>query len=265
MKKILWVWAVAVVFAGAVSEPLQAASTPEATQWLEKMAAAYAKGPYTVNYSGSLTMEQMGQALNMEMNGSLTQDGPGRQKTDITMKMTGMPGMDAPVEMKTVLVSDGETLWMEMAHPMMGQRVMKIGLDQIEELSGDSAKIFGGDPLSMDPVNQVRKLAEALDLDVGSIADGKVTLTAEMTEEAVAAAGGSLPPGLSRLTLILDEKTAMPTQVRVGGDGEGGMTMNFSGMRYLEKKPSFEYQPPEGVEVMDLGAMAAVGAGAGGN
>lgn len=244
-------------FAGQVV----AESTPEARQWLEKMAAVHEKGPFSVNYSADMTIAQGGQTMDAQMSGRLTQADKRHVRMQMTISMN-VPGMDQQMEMQMLGVADGEFMWMEMNNPMLGgKQVMKFPLDKMEEMAQlKSGAGMGAGFGNLDPMKQVEEMARMFDMDVVDVSEGRVTLSANMTDEAKAKLGGMVPAGdagdLSRFIIVLDEKTGFPTQTRVGGD-EPVMVMNFTDLEFHDsvEPGTFSYAPPDGVQVIDMGRM----------
>jgi outer membrane lipoprotein-sorting protein len=237
-------------------------ATPEAQKWLDKLAKVHDDGPFKVHYSSTMQAAQMGQSITIEMDGDITQGGERHQR--MTMKgAMKMPGMETPMEMNILAVSDGDTVWTEIHHPMMGKQVMKIGIDAAAELSQTSG--FTG--TGVDPIGQIRQMTEAFDLDVAGQADGVVTLVATMTEETREKLGSAMPAlgDDMQLELMLDEKTGFPSGMKLGGEGAPLVSMTFSDFERLDPegmdKDLFVYTPPEGATVTDLGAMAGAAAG----
>jgi outer membrane lipoprotein-sorting protein len=244
-----------------------AGSSPDAVQWLEKMADAM-QGPYKANYQATMNVSQMGQSVSMEMNGSVLQGSPKKNKMNAEMKMQ-MPGM-GEMQMSMSGVSDGQFMWMEM-DSAMGKQVMKIDLDQMAQLAAAGGSPFGGNAGGMDPVSQVREMTDMFDFDGVDVGSGKVTLRAAMTQETMAKLGQSMAgaelDALGHFVLVLDETSAFPAEMRVGPDAAPLMVMEFSGYEQLDSvdESAFSYTPPPGAQVMDLGAMVGGAAGGEGN
>jgi outer membrane lipoprotein-sorting protein len=116
---------------------------------------------------------------------------------------------------------------------------------------------------SMDPMTQIRDLTEKCDFEVADIADGRVTLTAELTaEDLMEMTRAQENEDAGQLTLVLDEKTAVPVEFSMGGAAPY-VTMHLSNPVFHEKgslpADLFTYTPPEGAVVVDLEQMLPPG------
>jgi outer membrane lipoprotein-sorting protein len=257
MRKILTNMTLALL---TVSSSVLADSTPEAKEWLEKLAGSYEKQPFSVGYDASMQMTQMGQTTSMTMNGAMTQQDRKHLRMNLTMEI-GMPGAEGGLQIKVLSVADGETMWLEMENPMVGGRqVMKLPLDKLTELAATNP--MAASAASMDPVGQIEKLSQMFDFEVGETGGDTVTLQAEMTEESLKELAPQLDPEQAamyeKFVLILDKKSGFPIEVRVGGE-QPLLVMNFHDLKFHDsfEEGTFSYTPPEGVPVMDLGATAA--------
>jgi len=247
-----------------------AESTLEARAWLEKMMGVYEKGPFSVDYSADMHMSQGDQTMSMTMNGQMTQADPKHLRMNISMDMA-MPGA-GPMEMKTLTVVDGETVWIDMDNPMMGgRRVMKMSYDQAEQMGKGGTGM--GDLRNMDPVAQMKEMIDKFDFTLVGETGGEVTLSAPLDPEALGDMGQmsqmtqGQDAGSWTMTLVLDAGDGVPKEVRMGAEGDPMMTIRFSDWQFHgaagAPAGSFEYAPPEGVQVMDLGEMMT-GQGEGG-
>ena len=121
-----------------------------------------------------------------------------------------------------------------------------------------------GGASGIDPVGQIERMAKAFDFNLAKISDGNVTLLAKLTEEALAEISAMLPPdsdGMAQFSLVLDEKTAFPRRMRIGG-AVPFMVMNFDDVEFIDPEKLdagiFQYTPPEGAKVIDMGATISV-------
>lgn len=234
-----------------------AESSPDAVKWLEKMAGTFEKAPLRFGFDADSQVEQMGQTMDMNMTGKMTYADPRHVRMDLDMKISA-PGMPQAIDMSMFSVSDGTYMWMEMENPMMGGiQAMKIDLDKAGQLNQAGGM---GNPAEMDPVSQIQDLVTKYDIEVVEVSGGKVTLKGVMTEAAkqeLQASGGQAE-GAEHLVLVLDESNAFPVEMRVGSP-QPTVTMRFTEVEFVDKDsldPAlFSYTPPEGVQVMDLGAM----------
>jgi outer membrane lipoprotein-sorting protein len=257
MRKILTIMTLALL---AVSSSAVAESTPEAKEWLEKLASSYKERSFSVGYDASMQMTQMGQTTSMTMDGQMSQQDRKHLRMNLTMEI-GLPGAEGGLQIKVLSVADGELMWLEMENPMVGGRqVLKLPLDKLSELAKTNP--MAASAANMDPVGQIEQLAEMFDFEVGEAAEKTVTLQAEMTEETLKKLAPQLPPEeaamYERFVLVLDKKSAFPIEVRVGGE-QPLLVMNFHDLEFHDsfEEGTFNYTPPEGVQVTDLGATAA--------
>lgn len=248
----------------------QAETTPEARAWLEKMMVLYQQGAFTVGYSADMSLTQQDQTMSMSMEGEMTQADPEHFRMDISMDMQ-MPGA-GPMKMGMLTVTDGSTVWIDMDNPMMGgRRVMKMTLEQAQEMGGGMGM---SQIRSMDPVAQMKEMMENFDFRVDREGDGEVVLSAPLDPEALKGMGqmGQMAQGQAtdewRMTLVLDADKGLPKTVHMGDVDAPMMTVNFTDWRFHGEAGApagtFDYTPPEGVQVMDMGAMAGGGAQPGG-
>jgi outer membrane lipoprotein-sorting protein len=254
------VFSCALVALVGAAAPSWAASSPEAQKLLDRLAELVDKGPFSVDYSADMNMPVMGAPAEVKMGGSLTQTD--RQHMNMTMNMTMRPegSGDAGMTMSVKMIADGTTMWTELNNPLMGgQQVMKVDLAQLQKLS--EADATGLSQLSgMDPVSQIRQLGELFDFEVVSRADGKAVLGAELTAEGLKEL--NIPAddadALTSFRMEIDEKTGFPTRLSIGGD-EPMMTLRFTNFKSLDPAEipaeTFGYAPPDGAQVIDLGAM----------
>jgi hypothetical protein len=231
-----------------------AASTPEAAEWLDKMAAS-AGGAFRTKYRG--TMEQSAMGLAMRIEGDLVQIDPTHVRSELTMHMGG--GESSPALQVSVLtVADGKHAWTE-TELLGGKQVVKASLDDLADLAKEDARLRHVQ--SSDPLGQIRQMAETFDFVVRGRDEGKVTLSAKLTAEGLAELGQELPEetaqALSEVTLVVHEKTGFPASIAVGGETPF-LTMHFDEFEVVDpaKVPpeTFAYTPPEGAPVMDIGA-----------
>jgi hypothetical protein len=211
-----------------------------------------------------MDMAQVGMPMMMDATGHMTRSGRkhARMSTSITMSGT-QEQSQGTVEIGMLMVADGSVMWTEMDNPIMGgKQVMKIGIDRMEEMASASPGMgIGGGWTGMDPVSQIRQLSELFDFDVSETTGGRVVLSAAMTEEALSRLGvpAAAAATLTSFTLVVDEATGFPTELRLGGEAPL-MVMGFTNFRKLDDSAIdpelFTYTPPEGAQVMDLGAMA---------
>ncbi len=235
--------------------PTFADSSPEAQQWLEKLVSIYDRAPLTVEYVAELDMSSLGQPMAGSIKGSLAQADRTRSRTELELDMAGGSGVpEGGMTMSILVVSDGTTLWTEMDNPAMGGRqVTKMSLEVMEQMNSAA---LGVSPTSMDPVAQLEALTGTVDFELLERAGGKVTLEGKITDEARARLGIMAAPGVDGFVLVIDEKTGFPTEVRTTGETPF-LTMRFSNLKFVDALADelFEYTPPEGLPVMDVGAM----------
>jgi outer membrane lipoprotein-sorting protein len=239
--------------------------TPEAREWLEKM-ADLEQSPFEMDYSAKAEIEAMGTTMTINVDGHYVQSDERHMRMTLNMLMAGNEGS---TEMSALRVADGSTMWTEVNNPMLGgKQIMKIGLDRMDQMAAANPRMgLAGQWSGMDPVDQIRQLAEQFDFDViGSDAD-IVTLSAKMTPEGLPQLG--IPPETASqmtIVMVIDKGTGFPKEAQVGGE-KPLVTMTFTDFKQLDRSTiepgSFSYSPPEGVRVMDLGVMLdAMGGGA---
>ena len=102
------------------------------------------------------------------------------------------------------------------------------------------------------PSDQEAIDARRAELESG-VGDAPLDPTFDPSWPGAAAPDGSLHP----VTLVLDEKTAFPRSMRIGGEIPF-MVMSFDELEFLDPESLdsgiFEYTPPEDAKVIDMGA-----------
>lgn len=244
----------------SLAAPTFAASSPDAQKWLEKLITIYDRGPFTVDYEAKLDLAGLGQPMSGAMVGKLTQADRTHSRMEVKLDLAGAPGMPGgSMSMSILTITDGTTVWSEMENPAFGgPQITKVSLTELAEVG----ETFGGGglggPTSMDPVAQLEALTQTMDFEVLERAGDTVTLRGTITEEARAKMGMMAPPGVNAFLIVLDEKTGFPTQVRADGENPF-VTINFRDLEFVDAAslPAglFEYSPPAGVPVKDLGPM----------
>jgi hypothetical protein len=242
-----------------------AESTPEAVEWIDKLAAVYERAPFQFRYDADLSMSQMGQMMDVKVFGRSTQGGNGRARIETTMKMPapGSDPNDAPsVEM--LGVSDGTVFWVEAPNPMSGSvQVIKISLAKMADLADEHP--LARNLSRMDPLKQIRELTTLFDFKVSGRDHQTVTLHADLTGESLEVAKdvfeGADTSRLKQLELVLRTETGFPDQIRIGEPTDSVMAVRFFDLEFLDSlgEDTFVYVPPEGAAVVDLGAMMDAG------
>jgi outer membrane lipoprotein-sorting protein len=239
---------------------------PETQKWLDKVAQAYSKGPYSLNYTLDMSVSQQGTEMSMRAVGKMLYRDPKAMRIEHEMSMI-LPGDNPPLTMTTLVVHDGETLWTEVSNPLLGNKqVVKMSAEAAEKLATDRAPslMAGINPSQLDPASQVALLAKMANLKVAGKAEGKVRLSGLMTDEfrqsLGPAAAGFLGEGQTELSMVLDEKTGQLYEMSIGPAGEPFLVGHFKDMKYLKAsdipKDAFLYQPPAGALVNDMTAVA---------
>jgi len=238
---------------------VRAGSSPAASEWLDKLAAVYGKTPFEFRYEADLRVSQMGQMTDIKIHGHSTQGGERRVRIETTMEMPA-PGSDAKLSMSVTAVSDGEVFWIEADNPMTGARqAMKIPLETLEKLA--DVHPMARNLSKMDPLAQIEEAARMFDFDVKGQTPQSVTLRAPLTGEALERARATFegidPSSLEQLTLVLNAANGFPQEIRLGSDSASAMKMRFFDLRFLDAGTagSFSYAPPDGMAVVDLGAL----------
>lgn len=240
----------------AWAAPAAGDTTPEAQKWLEKVVSHYDGGPFEVGYTIELDMSALGQPFAGTLSGSYTRADETHSRMELEMELAGLPGTTEPTRMKILNVADGTTLWTEMDNPALGGRqVTKVAL-------ADAAKLgqaMGGfSPTSMDPVAQLETLTRTMDFEVLEVKGGRVTLRGLITDATRAENELLGNAAIDAFLFVLDERTGFPIEVRAEGESPF-VTMRFEDFGRIDAKSLadglFEYSPPEGAAVMDLGAM----------
>jgi len=260
-RKVLAGWVAILAGSGATL----AASTPAATEWLDKLAAVHRRVPFQFRYDADLRVSQMGQMTDVEVRGRSTQGSGKRIRVETTMVMA-VPGSETKASLEMIGVSNGAVLWIEMDNPLTGGRqALRIPLDKLEQIAASNP--LARNLSRMDPLAQIAEAAKQFDFDLVSRGPRSVTLRAKLTGEALERAKrtfeGVDPSAIEHLTLVLDSETAFPHEIRLGSDTASALAMKFFDLEFLDNVDdgSFVYVPPEGMAVLDLGSLAEQGAG----
>ncbi len=247
------------VLALATAPVAMAESTPAAQPWLEKMIATFER-PFTGDYSAALDLSGIGQPMRGTLGGRITYGDRQHMRTTMAVRLTsGEAGAEAAaaVETNILMVNDGEVTWTEIHMPAMGSRqVMKITPEDASRLAESQAGA-GGNPTSMDPVTQLEAMTRVMDFELVEVAAGRVSLRGKLSEENRSQLGQLGALGTDSFLLVLDAETGFPVEIRVGEPP--AVEMSFDNLSQVDRDDLppgvFEYEPPEGVAVTDLGAM----------
>ena len=244
----------------APARPALAESSPEARKWLEKLTSIYDLGSFKVDYEADLDMSGLGQPIAGTLKGKLTQADRTHSRVELTLDLPGAAGAPgtpgAGMSLSLLIVTDGTTVWTETYNSALGGRqVTKVSLADLEA-AGDAPGGLGVSPTSMDPVAQLETLSRTMDFEVVEQDGGTVTLRGKVTDATRAEAGMLAAPGVDGFIFVLDRKTGFPTQIRADGETPF-VTLHFRDLQLLDAgslpEGLFEYSPPEGLPVMDLG------------
>ena len=213
----------------------------------------------------------MGQPIRGTLQGHVTYGDREHLRQEMKMSLSGLPGGDgqSAAQMEILSVSDADLIWTEVRMPGGGApQVMKISRQDADKLAASQLGALGANPTSMDPVAQLETMSRTMDFELLEVSGGRVSLLATAGAESLAQLGQLGALGVDSFLLVLDESTGFPVEMRAGDPRTGDpavIHMRFEDLTTVEagKLPqgAFEYTPPEGVPVTDLGAML----GAGGN
>ena len=241
----------------------QAEPHTDAKKWLERTAAHYSQGPYSLTYSMDMNLQQQGMAVSIAATGELLYGGPKAQRMNLGLVMSMPQAMPEPMKMNTLIVNDGETIWTEVDNPLIGgKQVAKMSVAAATEQAKKVGMLGGMDPSQMDPASQVEMFGKMADLKVTEISGGKVKLTGLVGEDFRDSFGPVADQlGDGQLTLVLSEKTGEMLEMSLGDAGAPLMTTRFENLKFLKAEEipsgSFTYSPPEGAAVQDLASGAS--------
>jgi len=245
----------------------QAEPDAAAKKWLDKAAKHYSQGPYSLTYSMDMAITQQGMAVSIDAIGELLYGGPKSMKMNLDLTMSMPTVMPEPMKMKTLIVSDGGTLWTEVDNPLMGgKQVSKMSAEAAAEQANKVGTMGGMDPSQLDPASQIEMYGKMADLRVREISGEVVRLGGPVTEEF----GSSLAPmvgdlGDSELTLVLSEATGELREMTLGSADAPLVTARFQDLKFLKAEDispdAFAYTPPEGVAVQDMSTLSGAGGG----
>ena len=241
----------------AVLLPVWAESSAEAELWLEKMVEAYKSGPVRASFDMKMVTPEMGDD-GMNATGTMMFDGAARSRMDMNMTVN-LPQM-GEMSMDMVQVFDGNHIWIEMDNPMMGGKVvMKATKAQLEQMSqmGGGMGMGGANMNSPFGPEQMEQMKTMFDWKLLGVADGHATLQATPNPEGMKVLTGNDSgmdiPEDTTMVLVIDEATGFPVEMRMSEM----ISMKMHDVKILDALPpgAFNYTPPEGATVMDLGQM----------
>jgi hypothetical protein len=239
-----------------VATMVSAEPSPEAAEWLDRLEHVYDKGPFSLRYETEVNVLRAGLQQSIKTQGRSFQAGRKRFRFEVSME-TITSGADSSTTTKMIGTSDSEVFWLEVNNVTKGRRrVFRMPMDRLE------AALQRNHPIAqnvsrMDPVSQIRKLATMFDFEVGGRSENSITLVAEVTDEVRGQAGKTIPGDPSKLeevTITFDTRTQFPTEARFGEETPV-MWIGITEFEYLDAidEAVFRYEPPEGVDVVNLG------------
>lgn len=240
IRTALTTFVLALAFCGAL--PLAAESSPEARKWLDKLQGMFDRGAFTLEFEGALEAASIGKGT---LVGEVIYADTTHLRTRLDIALESSATGGETNEVKVLAVQDGTSQWSE---------INLLGTAQVTR----SAISSGGDP-GLDPVSQLQTIADTLNFEVKEVAAGRVELTAAVDEATRSSLGqlGSIP-GVDGFVLVLDQKTGHPLEFRSTGDVPV-VSMRFKNVQQVERTElpadTFTYEPPEGVQVMELGGQ----------
>jgi len=238
-------------------------STPEAQEWLDRMVEIYEQ-PFSVEFTGQIDLTPSGQPIEGELRGEILYADEHHSRTEMEVTLTGVPGAEGtgggPTEMRLTSVHDGTATWTEVDTGPTGVQVMRLSREDADKLAEKEGAggIGAANPASMDPKEQLQKMAETLDFEVAGSEEGRIILRGRVPEGKRDELGQMGAVGSDGFLIVLDAETGAPVEFRT--EEEPPMIrMQFHGLERLDpgKVPegAFSYTPPEGVPVVDLGAV----------
>ena len=162
--------------------------------------------------------------------------------------------------MDMVQIFDGTHFWIEMDNPMMGGKVvMKATKAQLEQMSkmGGGMGMSGANMSSPFGPEQMEQMKSLFDWKLLGVTEGRATLQATPNPEGIKALtgkDGSMDiPEDTTMVLVIDEATGFPVEMRMSEM----ISMKMHDVKILDALPpgAFDYTPPEGATIMDLGQM----------
>lgn len=179
------------------------------------------------------------------------------QTVKLRQPAAAMPQQPAPSASLTV--ADGSTLWIE-GRSADGRplEVMRMDLARFED---PGAPGLGAAALMVDPVRQASDMAALVNFQSVERSEGKVVLRGTLTDEGRFQLAPPDPraPAPDAVVLVLEEATGFPLERELVGPGGTLSSLRVTGYRRpapAELAPEdFQYAPPAGVPVRDMGAM----------
>lgn len=243
----------------ALAQDAEKPGLPEEVKvWVDKIDKLVGQ-PAEYDLSMKVDMVAQGQKLKMDNTGHIMMLDAQHMRATMNMKLTMAP-MD-PMDMTLKMVSDGQTLWIESDNPMMGKQVMKADIKHMEKLQQSGMGMGPGS--GMNQLEQVRDLFENYYHNFKVVeADGKVEITGDISQE-ILESQDYAEMELKHFRMVLDAKTGFPLETAMNDGTKDVVLIGMSNLKFLKKEDipedAFAYTPPEGVNVMDIGAMLGGG------
>jgi len=194
--------------------------------------------------------------MTMNGHGDMLYGADKKMRMHLEMLMA-IPGMPEPMKMVVDSVNDGENIWTEIEHPMMGKQVIKVSTADAQRKATNSGLMNSLGTTDSDPLAQIGKLRLMFDLQEASDQDGTVVLKGPLKEAARAELGpaAAMFGEGSELELHLDRESGIPTLVTMGQPGTPILTMRTKNFEFLSQQEigadAFAYTVPEGVNVVE--------------
>ena len=236
--------------------------------WIDKMSENIGK-PAEFDMEMSMEMEMMQMTMKMEGHMLVLDQSHMRGALSMDMEAEMMPGGSQHIDM--LFVGDGENLWMEMRmtpNPMGGEepmiQAMKMPFALIEKMGEEAMSgmgfNMGFDPTSSDLAAQASKMFETMFDEVEvEVVDGNGHLSGRVVSSADGLGAQFQMLGINRFTYVIDGKSGYPILTTMGNEDGEVMRQSISNLKFFDpkniEKEFFSYLPPEGIQVMDLGAM----------
>lgn len=163
-------------------------------------------------------------------------------------------GQEDPLIADLVQVADGETMWM--AAKSTFDKVWQVRKSKVATFQQNMQRAGGMGLNSMHPISVVMSIVQAAEFTEVEIENGKVTLKGKITEQGkqYLAQATQLLEG-TKMTLMIDEATFLPSFVRLDGTGGDYMETRYTMTELAREKIDysvFAYEPPEGASVQDM-------------
>ena len=200
----------------------------------------------------AVAMRASGVATDMQGHFEMADDDHFRGRAAYTTDLSAVGAGKETVEMN--LLADGSHIWVDSNHPQAGRQVFKQTLADMRKMQ-QRAGAAGMQPGDMDFAAQLQQMGQWADLQLESVQNGRVRLQGPLNDAGRKALEQPRRAAtIERLAVVLDQKTAYPLEIELGGGATPFLLVKLSNVSFPEHldPATFVFTAPEGVRVAEL-------------